>query len=74
MGYGAPLCVHETLARCGEMTGAQMRRELEAAKAGQARTFGEAIYQKAGVAAFARRRRAGFASVREIALPRLNAG
>ena len=48
MGYGAPLCVHETLARCGEMTGAQMRRELEAAS--------------------------GFASVREIALPRLNAG
>ena len=33
MGYGAPLRVHETLARCGEMTGAQMRRELEAAKA-----------------------------------------
>ena len=65
MGYGAPLCVHETLARCGEMTGAQMRRELEAAKAGQARTFGEAIYQKAA---------SGFASVREIALPRLNAG
>ncbi len=74
MGYGAPLCVHETLARCGEMTGAQMRRELEAAKAGQARTFGEAIYQKAGVGGVRAEAASGFASVREIAMPRLNAG
>ncbi len=74
MGYGAPLRVHETLARCGEMTGAQMRRELEAAKAGQARTFGEAIYQKAGVGGVRAEAASGFASVREIALPRLNAG
>ena len=68
MGYGAPL------ARCGERTGAQMRRELEAAKAGQARTFGEAIYQKAGVGGVRAEAASGFASVREIALPRLNAG
>ena len=74
MGYGAPLRVHETLVRCGEMTGAQMRRELEAAKAGQARTFGEAIYQKAGVGGVRAEAASGFASVREIALPRLNAG
>ena len=74
MGYGAPLRAHETLARCGEMTGAQMRRELEAAKAGQARTFGEAIYQKAGVGGVRAEAASGFASVREIALPRLNAG
>ena len=74
MGYGAPLRVHETLARCGEMTGAQMRRELEAAKAGQARTFGETIYQKAGVGGVRAEAASGFASVREIALPRLNAG
>ena len=74
MGYGAPLRVHETLARCGEMTGAQMRRELEAAKGGQARTFGEAIYQKAGVGGVRAEAASGFASVREIAMPRLNAG
>ena len=74
MGYGAPLRVHETLARCGEMTGAQMRRELEAAKAGQACTFGEAIYQKAGVGGVRAEAASGFASVREIALPRLKAG
>lgn len=74
MGYGAPLRVHKTLARCGEMTGAQMRRELEAAKGGQARTFGEAIYQKAGVGGVRAEAASGFASVREIALPRLNAG
>lgn len=74
MGYGASLRVYETLARCGEMTGAQMRRELEAAKAGQARTFGEAIYQKAGVGGVRAEAASGFASVRETALPRLNAG
>ena len=56
------------------MTGVQMRRELEAAKAGQARTFGEAIYQKAGVGGVRAEAASGFASVREIALPRLNAG
>ena len=46
----------------GEMTGAQMRRELEAAKAGQARTFGEAIYQKAGVGGVRAEAASGFAS------------
>ena len=74
MGYGAPLDVHETLMRCGAMTGAQMHKELEAAKAGQARTFGETIYQKAGIGGVRAEAAGGFASVREIALPRLEAG
>ena len=74
MGYGAPFDVRETLMRCGEMTCAQMRRELEAAKAGQARTFGEAIYRKAGIGGIRAEAAGGFAGVREIALPRLKAG
>ena len=74
MGYGEPLNVHETLMRCGAMTGAQMQKELEEAKAGQARTFGEAIYQKAGVGGVRAEAASGFASVRVIALPRLKAG
>ena len=73
MGYGAPLDVHETLMRCGAMTGAQMRKELETAKAGQARTFGETIYQKAGIGGVRAEAAGGFAGVREIALPRLKA-
>ena len=56
------------------MTGAQMHKELEAAKAGQARTFGETIYQKAGIGGVRAEAAGGFASVREIALPRLEAG
>ena len=73
MGYGAPLDVHEALMRCGAMTGAQMRRELAEAKTGQARTFGEVIYQKAGIGGVRTEAAGGFASVREIALPRFRA-
>ena len=73
MGYGAPLDVHEALMRCGAMTGAQMRRELAEAKTGQARTFGEVIYQRAGIGGVRAEAAGGFASVREIALPRFRA-
>lgn len=61
------------LARCGEMTRAQMGRELEAIAAGSARTFGEAIYQRRGVGGVRAEAAGGFVSVREAGLPRLGA-
>lgn len=72
MGYdGAGSDVHAALERCGEMTRAQMERELAAIASGSARTFGEEIYQRRGVGGVRAEAAGGFASVRETALPRL---
>lgn len=74
LGMGFDGCgsdVQAAFARCGEMTCAQMDRELTAIAAGGARTFGEEIYQKRGVGGVRAEAASGFASVRETALPRL---
>ncbi len=60
-----------TLARCGEMTRARMEAELAAIRTDEARTFGEAIYQRSGVGGVRAEAAGGFASVRGHALPRL---
>lgn len=72
MGSGEPFCAEDVLLRCGEMTRLRMQDELECAKQGQARTFGEQVYQKKGVGGVRAEAAGGFASVRETALPRLN--
>lgn len=55
------------------MTRLRMQDELENARQGQARTFGEQVYQKKGVGGVRAEAAGGFAGVRETALPRLNA-
>lgn len=74
MGYdGKASDVHAALCRCGEMTAAQMARELSEIEVRQARTFGEAAYQQRRVGGVRAEAASGFASVREAALPRLYA-
>jgi len=74
MGYdGEKSDALAALLRCGEMTGARMREELAALETGEARTFGEAIYQKRRVGGVREEAAGGFASVRESGLPRLRA-
>lgn len=72
MGYGEPFHAEDVLLRCGEMTRLRMRGELESAKQGQARTFGEQVYQKKGVGGVRAEAAGGFIHVRKTALPRLN--
>ena len=72
MGYdGERSDAEAALLRCGEMTGVRMREELSAIENGEARTFGEAIYQKRRVGGVRAEAAGGFASVRESGLPNL---
>lgn len=72
MGYdGESSDVRAALARCGEMTRAQMERELAALETGEARSFGEQIYRTRRVGGVRAEAAGGFASVRLHALPRL---
>lgn len=73
MSWGEPFSAEHILLRCGEMTRLRMQDELENARQGQARTFGEQVYQKKGVGGVRAEAAGGFAGVRETALPRLNA-
>lgn len=74
MGYdGETSDAAAALARCGEMTRARMREELARIGQGEARTFGEEIYQKRRVGGVRAEAAGGFASVREAGLPRLRA-
>jgi len=72
MGFdGEKSDAQAALVRCGEMTRARMGQELERISAGEARTFGEAIYKKSRIGGVRAEAASGFASVRETALPRL---
>lgn len=72
MGYdGGSSDVQAALVRCGEMTRARMEQELAVISESEARTFGEAIYQKSRIGGVRAEAASGFASVREASLPRL---
>ena len=74
MGFdGAGSDVYEALSRCGEMTRARMEAELAAIDRREAHTFGETAYQTRRVGGVRAEAASGFASVREDALPRLEA-
>ena len=45
MSWGEPFSAEHGLLRCGEMTRLRMQDELENARQGQARTFGDQVYQ-----------------------------
>lgn len=73
MGYdGERSDVEAALMRCGDMTGTRMREELKSIETGEARTFGEAIYQQRRVGGVRAEAAGGFASVRESGLPNLH--
>lgn len=63
----------EALHRCGEMTRGPMQREFARMADGEARTSGERLYRAQGVGGVRAEAAGGFASVRETALPRLEA-
>ena len=72
MGFdGKGSDAHAALCRCGQMTGAQMERELSEIACREARTFGESAYQQRRVGGVRAEAASGFASVRGAALPRL---
>lgn len=74
MGFDGEECdVMAALERCAEMTRARMAEELERARTGAARTFGERLYRRSGIGGVRAEAAGGFASVREAGLPRLRA-
>lgn len=59
------------LVRCGRMTSACMARELERASRGAGDSCGEQLFRVHGIGGVRAEAAGGFASVREVALPRL---
>lgn len=58
---------------CGRMTKARMMQEMDAAKKGTARTFGESVLKSQNVGGIRKEAAEGFPGVRTCALPRLRA-
>ena len=72
MGFdGETSDVHAAFERCAEMTGRRMRQELDAAAAGEARTFGEKAYRQSGVGGVRAEAAQGFPQVCKNGLPML---